>query len=203
MKAWLGCLLLGMLSADGAEVHSWSDGKGGQIEAEYLNSTAQTVTIKRVPDGQVFRLMLKDCSEADRAYVAQLEAAAKEASMIEVPIRGEVVWRLPGWQSLSWSNQQNSEIWTWDEAAGKPAQKVATIAVNYESSSKHNEFEGKFASTGAVRIPKEGKLVIRGIFNASVNGKTKSLDEYSQPVPIPAAGKDGIDLRTVRFSLNH
>ncbi len=45
-----------------------------------------------------------------------------------VLITGEISWRLPPWNMLSWTNTQKSEPRLCDEKTGWPAEKIADLS---------------------------------------------------------------------------
>lgn len=184
-----------------AEARPWTDTKGAAVEAEYVSSTADFVTLRQ-PNGQALRVKLTDLSDADREFVAQKRAAEKESNMIDVAIKGQVVWRLPGWSSLSWSNKQSGEIWLWDDAAHEATEKVATMEVDYTvNNSNRNQFEGVFATKEPVRIPKDARLIVKSQFNVTVNGASRELEEMSVPMSLPQVNKGVVKLPAVRLTI--
>lgn len=206
VKHCLSILLLGLISihslfANAPESRTWTTAQNGPLTGILINASADSVTVKRLPDGQVFRLKLADCSAEDQAYVAKLQKDAREAESFDAKISGKIAWRLPPWNNLSWTNRQPAELWLWDEATRTPVEKLASFDVDYDSSSKRNEFIGSFVSTGPVHLWKPAKYVIKAFFQASVNGEQKRMEEISAPMLLPTATKNGVDLNTVRFSL--
>lgn len=205
MKHLLAIHLLGLASlhslSAAPESRTWTTAQGGPFTGSLVNASADSVTVKRLPDGQVFRLKLSDCSTEDQAYVAQVQKEARESESFDAIISGEIAWRLPPWNNLSWTNRQPAELWIFDEKTRTLVEKVATLEVNYNNSSKRNEFFGKYVSSGPVHLWKPAKYVIKARFRASVNGENKDLEQTSTPMSLPVAGKDGINLNTVRFSL--
>lgn len=169
------------------------------MEAEYVNSTADTVTIKRA-DGQALRLLLSECSQEDRDFVAEKQAAQIAANSIDATVSGKIIWKLPPWRNLSWSTRQNSELWSYDDKTGKPAEKIVDLPVSYESDFRRSEFSGEFSTAGPVRLLKTGRFIIKGIFHGSVNGEDKSVEQLSAPFSLPQISKGVIDLHTVRFT---
>ena len=185
------------------QARPWSDGKGGTIEAEYVNSTADTVTIRRAADGQAFRLKISTLSEEDRAFVDQKQAEARAANMVEAKLAGEVAWRLPAWQSLSWQNEHPVEIWLWDEKSRTATEKVGDAKANYQRNGNRNEFYGMYKTEAPVKYPKGSKFVVKAKFQANVNGRDRKLEETSQPMtPPPASAKGEVNLPTVRLSIS-
>lgn len=194
------CLSLSIVWA-AEEPRTWTDSQGNVINGIYINSTEDSVTIKRVPDGQAFRLKLADCSAEERDYVAKVVADAREAESFDADISGEIAWRLPAWNNLSWSNRQPSELWIWDEKTQTPLEKVATLMVDYSSSSKRNEFLGSYKSDGPVHLWGPKKYVIKGKFTGTVNSEKKDMEQTSTPFLLPTPGRNGLKLNIVRFSL--
>jgi hypothetical protein len=186
-----------------AEVQTWTMGTGATLQGEYVRSTEDAVIVKRSPDGQIFRLPLKDCSENERAYVAGKQKEEKEANTIEAKVHGVIDWRLPGWNSLSWSNKQPAELWSWNETTRTPVEKIADLSVEYnrDLNPTRNQFTGKFVSDGRVRLLKTDKFVVKGKFACSVNGGDKNLEQISAPFPLPNVLKDDLDIGIFRFSL--
>lgn len=190
------------LAVSPIEARPWSDGKGGTVEAEYVSSTSDSVTIRRTADGQAFRLKLSGLSEEDRAFVVQKQAEAKAANIVEAKLVGEVAWRLPAWRSLSWQNAQPVEIWLWDEKTRAATEKIGDAKANYQRNGNRNEFYGTFKTEAPVKFPKGTKFVVKAKFQANVNGQNKDMEETSQPMTSPAASAKGeINLPTVRLSL--
>lgn len=175
----------------------------GPIEAEYLNSTADTVTVRAV-NGQAMRLKLSEVGEADRSFVAEKQAAAKQANQIEASIHGDIVWRLPtNWSSLSIGGGQEIEIWLWDDRTRTPTVKLADTKADYTINIRtRNQYEGNYATTQPVTISKNAWVIVKAKLKTSVNGKQKSLEELSVPMSLPAANKGVIKLPTVRLSVN-
>jgi hypothetical protein len=184
------------------QARPWSDGKGGTVEAEYVNSTADMVTIRRTADGQAFRLKLSELSEEDRAFVLQKQAEAKAANMVEAKLVGEVAWRRPAWKSRSWQTTQPVEIWLWDEKTRAATEKISDAKANYHRSGNRNEFYGTFRTEAPVKFPKGTKFVVKAKFQATVNGRSKDMEETSQPMTPPApTAKGEVNLPTVRLSI--
>lgn len=196
----LGAVSLSLVSAS-AEVLTWTTGPGMSVQGEYIRSTEDAVIVKRTPDGQVLRLPLVDCSEENRAFVAQKQKEERDANTIEATVRGVINWRLPDWNSLSWSNRQPAELWSWDEKTKQPGEKLATLSVDYDKDSKRNQFTGKFVSDGPVRLLKTDKFVVKGKFSCTVNNAPKNLEQISTPFPLPNVLKDELDFGTLRFTL--
>jgi hypothetical protein len=193
-----GFFLVSLVPVNG---RTWTDAKGTSIEGEYVSSTAETVVIRRTTDGQVFRLKLSEISDEDRQTVAQKQAEEKQLNAINAVIKGEVVWRLPGWRSLGWSSTHPAEIWLWDDKTATPSEKVASVSVDYVKDRSHNQFSGKFKTDAPVAVPKNAKLVVKAQFTATVNNEKKDLEQISSPMSLPALNKGEIDLPTVRLSL--
>ncbi len=189
-----------MMIISPCSARTWT-GPGGQpIEAEYMGATEDTVTIRRA-DGQAFRLTLVECSQEDRDFVAQKQAEVVAANTIEAIVRGDVIWKLPAWKSLSWQTTQNSELWTYDDKTAKPIEKIAELPVTYDSNFRRNELGGKFSTTGPVRLVKTNRYIIRGVFRGSVNQDQKSVEQYCAPFSLPSVDKNGvIELHAVRFT---
>ncbi len=183
------------------EARSWTDAQGNTITGTYISSTEDSVTIKRAPDGQAFRLKLIDCKPEEKEYVAKMRADAREAESFDATVSGQITWRLPIWNNLSWSNKQPSELWIWDEKNQVPLEKVATLTVDYDNSSKRNEFFGTYKSDGPIHLWKPVKYVIKGKFSGTVNGEQKTVEQTSTPFLLPTAGKDGLKLNIIRFTL--
>lgn len=183
------------------EPRTWTPGQAPPFSGELISTSPGSVTVKRLPDGQVFRLKLSDCSAADRDYVAGVLRAAREAESIDATLSGELAWRLPPWNNLSWQTRQPAELWIWDEAEKKPVEKVATLEVEYTSSSRRNEFIGSYRTPAPVRLWKPAKYVIVGRFRGTVNGEEKNLEQTSTPFLLPSSGGDTIKLNIVRFTL--
>lgn len=200
LAALLGAAFLSLVSAS-AEVLTWTTGPGMSVQAEYIRATEDAVIVKRVPDGQVLRLPLTDCSDENRAFVAQKQKEDREANTIEAAVRGVINWRLPEWNSLSWKNLQYSELWSWDEKTKQPLEKLATFEVNYNKDPKRNQFTGKFVTSEPVRMLKTGKFVVKGQFSCTVDTTRKSLEQVSTPFPLPNTLKDELDFGTLRFTL--
>lgn len=200
--AFLAFASASLALAQPQEPRTWTDAEGNTITGIYLNATEDTVTIRRVPDGQAFRLKLADCKPEERDHVARVKKDAREAESFDATVSGEITWRLPGWTNLSWSTQQPAELWLWDEATKSPTEKLASLTVTYESSDKRNEFFGTYASSGPVRLWKPARYVIKARFAGTVNSKEKSAEEISAPMTLPAVNKEGaVKLNIVRFSL--
>lgn len=196
------CLACFVPRVDAApESRTWTPSQGAPFTGIVVNTSPDAVTVKRLPDGQVFRLKLSECNSVDQVYVAQIQKEAREAESIDARLSGEITWRLPPWNNLSWSNSQSAELWIWDEKTRSPIEKIATLKVDYANSSKRNEFFGTYKSDGPVHLWKPAKYVIKARFRANVNGEDKNLEQISTPMVLPAPGKDGINLNIVRFSL--
>jgi hypothetical protein len=206
VKRFLSIIFLGAsavltLSAAAPESRTWTPAQIPPFSGTLVNAAPDTVTIKRLPDGQVFRLKLIDCSAEDQAYVAKALKDARDAESYDAKISGEITWRLPPWNNLGWTSRQPAELWIWDEKTRTPIEKIATFDVNYDPSMKRNEFFGKYSSSGTIRLWKPAKYVIKGRFQATVNGEHKDLEQTSTPFTLPAVGKDVLQLNIVRFSL--
>ncbi len=197
--AFAAALLLGSLSLPAAP-RPWTTPQGA-VTADYISATADTVTL-RTANGQALRLKLSDLAEADRAFVAQKQAEAKEANMIDATLKGEIVWRLPNWNSISWSTTHDTEIWLWDDKTRTPTEKVAGAKAEYRTNtSTRNQFEGTYSTKEKVHIAKDARVVVKAKFSATVNGKQKEMEELSVPITLPALNKGEIKLPTVRLSL--
>ena len=190
----LVCCTVGVITAQG---RPWTTANGQTIEAEYISATADSVTIRQA-NGQAFRLKLAECSEDDRAFVAAKHAEQIEANMIEAVVSGEIIWRLPDWSSLGWTNKQDSEIWMCDEKTGTPTEKVGSFSVDYHSITAG--FAGRYKTEAPIRLLKTGKFAIKGIFRARVNNEYKKAEQFSAPFSLPSIKNGEIDLHTVRFS---
>jgi len=194
------CLFLHSVFA-AEESRTWTDAQGNTITGTYVNSTQDSVTVKRAPDGQAFRLKLADCKPEEKEYVAKMRADAREAESFDANVSGEISWRLPIWNNLSWTNRQSSELWIWDEKSQTPLEKVATLTVEYTNSSKRNEFFGTYKSDAPIHLWKPAKYVIKGKFSGTVNGEQKTVEQTSTPFLLPTATRDGIKLNIIRFTL--
>ena len=184
-----------------AQGRVWTDAAGKTSEAEYISSTSDSVMVRQA-NGQAVRLKLSDLSPADREFVAKQQAAEKEAQMIDAVIAGDIIWRLPAWNSLSWNNTHPAEIWLWDDKTKAPTEKVASVKVNYTREQKNrNEFNGKFKTDAPVHLAKTARLVVKAKFGATVNGTEKNLEETSVPMSLPALKNGTIDLPAVRLSI--
>jgi hypothetical protein len=197
----LSFFLAAMLAPATLEARSWTDLKGTAVEAEYVSSTADSVVLRRT-DGQALRLRLADLSIADREFVAGKQKEEKEAQMIAAVIAGDIVWRLPAWNSLSWSSTHDSEIWLWDEKTKAPTEQLATVKVTYSNQQRNrNQFDGRFKTSEPVRLPKTARVVVKAKFSLTVNGEQKQLEKLSVPMPLPALKNGTLDLPAVRLTI--
>src|SRR5262245_30134077 len=133
MKTW-GLILALAGSAtllEAGELRTWTDVSGAKVEAEYMSSNKDSVTVR----GKNLKNMvvpLDKLSEADQDYVKDQQKAEAEASIIKVNLKGDIVWRLDNqYRSMSLSTMQKAEIWTWDEEAKAPKEKLSTVTVKY------------------------------------------------------------------------
>ncbi len=165
-----------------------------------MSSDATTVTLKKVSGGQVLKVPLSELSGADQDFVKQKQLEEDNAKKFQAAVSGDIVWRLPGWRSLSWTSEQDAELWLWDEIARAPSVKVASVRVRY--SQDRTQFTGRFRTEGSVELRTDRKVVVKATFQATVNGESKDQDQTSEPMTLPTAKSPGkIDLHTVRFSL--
>ena len=202
LRSAIACLVIPLaLQAAPHEARTWTPAQVQPFSGELISTSTDSVTVKRLPDGQVYRLKLADCSAADRDYVAGVLRAAREAESFDATLSGELTWRLPPWNNLAWQNRQPAELWIWDDAARKPVEKVAKFDVEYHNSSKRNEFIGSYTTPTPVRLWKPAKYVIVGRFRGTVNGEEKSLEQTSTPFLLPSSGGDALKLNIIRFTL--
>ncbi|WP_269537944.1 hypothetical protein [Cerasicoccus fimbriatus] len=81
-------LCLGMATVfAGADSRVWTDRNGRQVEAGLLSQTEEAITIRRDSDGLTFTLPIASLSDADQAYLLELQAAVKPTEP-EKPFEG-------------------------------------------------------------------------------------------------------------------
>jgi hypothetical protein len=87
-KLILACILIGIISASlRGQSRAWTNGEGRQLLAELVDSIDGTATVKRDPDGQIFKLEISKLSAADQAFIANWRAewARKRVSNLSSP----------------------------------------------------------------------------------------------------------------------
>jgi hypothetical protein len=194
-------LLLGASPALRAEPREWTDSAGNKVTAEYIKSTEETVTV-RLPNLKTMEVPLGELSEADREFVQQQREREKEENEITVSLKGEIAWRLSNqWRSMSLTNQQSAELWTWDEEAKKPKEKLTTFTVNYNFNFQgaREEVTGTY-ETEKVTFDKNSKLVIVAIMRITRNNKPVEAKDTSIPMSVPADATGSVRLPTARAS---
>jgi hypothetical protein len=188
--------------AAAAENRTWTDAKGNTLTAEYLESTAKTVTL-RTPDLRNIKVNIAELSEADQTYIADLREQERLANLITPIIKGEVVVRVYNWRSLGWSNEQTAELWEWDAEEQEKTTKIADVTVSYGLTyGNREEFKGSFVTTEPVTVNKDARIVVLAKFEVSHDGQRKTIEDTSAPVQLPQMNADGeVKLPTVRASL--
>ncbi len=103
----LGCL--GLLAPAGAEVRTWVNAEGDEVEAEFVSQADGVVTIRRVEDGERFDIAIETLSAKDQEWLA---AQARKASGGVYIAAGHGGHRMSSVDGITWTNH---EFW------GKPS----------------------------------------------------------------------------------
>lgn len=189
-------------AAPGAEPRTWTDVTGAKVEAAYVSSTAKAVTLRRA-NLQNLTVPLNKLSEEDRKLIADLQKEEKAANTLKVNIKGDIVWRVDNqYRSMTLFNEQNGEIWTWDEETKAKKDKIATVKVkyDYQFAYSRNDIDGYYETEEPVEVPKDAKLVVLSKLKLVKDNKPINKEDVSVPMDVPQVDNDVIKLPTARAS---
>jgi hypothetical protein len=193
----------GLLSAEEAKetFRTWTDAGGAKLEAEYISSTADTVTL-RGKNLKNMKVPLDKLSEADQTFVKDRQKAEAEANNIKVSFKGEIAWSLSKtYMMMSWMNNQSTELWTWDEEGKKPKDKVTEFKTTYSTSSKGARFEMEgYYQTEEVTVNKNDRFVILAKLRFDKDNRPVEEKDTSIPMSIPEDAGATVKFPTVRAS---
>ena len=103
---------LSLLLVSSLEARTWTSSDGKPLEAEYISSTENEVSLKRDSDGKTFTLPLVRLSEEDQQFIKEQEAIVKEPAAVEGEyshlIAGE--WVLAEHKNLPYSFYGSKEL---------------------------------------------------------------------------------------------
>lgn len=86
-----------------AEVRTWTNQEGDEIEAEYVSQEDGEVTIRRIADQRVFRITIDTLSEDDRAWLEQADAPEGVGIYIAA---GNGAHRMSSLDGITWTNHE-------------------------------------------------------------------------------------------------
>ena len=108
MKALLPLACCGAFTAALLHVSArqWVAVDGRKLDAEFVSSTEDSVTVKRTSDGRTFAIALEKLSEADRKWVRANRAAPGEAvALTPTPLTGPYAEQITGsWELAEYRN---------------------------------------------------------------------------------------------------
>lgn len=90
-----------------AEVRTWKNNTGAEIEAEFISQDDSTVTIRRVADRKIFEIAINTLSESDQSWLESQREAADGGSDKGIYIAaGNGGHRMSSLDGLTWTNHE-------------------------------------------------------------------------------------------------